>query len=337
MNQDRRLAVVTGASSGVGRATVIELARSGFNVALLARESSRLLDAQREAESLGVSALALPVDVADADQVEQAAVQVERELGEIDVWVNNAMTTIFAPFHEVTPDEFRRATEVTYLGTVFGTMSALRRMRARNAGTIVQVGSALAYRAIPLQSAYCGAKHAIRGFTDSIRCELLHDQRDVHITMVQLPALNTPQFNWCRSRLPNHPQPVPPIFQPEVAARAIVWAAQHRKREVIVGRTSWITIWGNKFLPSVGDHYLAANGYQGQQTDMPVPSDRPNNLFEPVEADYGAHGIFDERAEATSWQFELEKRGGAKMAAAGLVAGGLIGLWLSTIGTGRNA
>jgi NAD(P)-dependent dehydrogenase (short-subunit alcohol dehydrogenase family) len=242
--------VITGASAGVGRATVRAFAREGAHIGLIARASEGLENACREVELAGGRAVAVPTDVADPDQVEAAAERIERELGPIDVWVNDAMTTIFARFVDISAAEFKRATEVTYLGAVYGTMSALRRMWPRNRGTIVQVGSALAYRSIPLQAPYCGAKHAIAGFTDSIRCEIFHERRDIHITMVQLPAMNTPQFNWCRTKLPRHPQPVPPIFEPEVASEAIVWAARHRRREVYVGGPTVQAIWANKFSVS---------------------------------------------------------------------------------------
>jgi NAD(P)-dependent dehydrogenase (short-subunit alcohol dehydrogenase family) len=240
--------------------------------------------------------------VASAKQVDDAAERIEQELGSIDIWVNNAMTTIFAPFTEITPDEFERATQVTYLGQVYGTMAALKRMKPRDRGTIVQVGSALAYRSIPLQSAYCGAKHAIIGFTDSIRPELIHDGSNVHITVVQLPAMNTPQFSWCRSRLPRHPQPVPPIFQPEVGARAIVWAASHQRRGIYVGWPTVKAIYGQELAPSYADRYLAEHGYDGQQTSKPVSPERPDNLFQPVPGAYSAHGIFDDRAHSFSLQ-----------------------------------
>jgi NADP-dependent 3-hydroxy acid dehydrogenase YdfG len=319
--------VITGASAGVGRATVREFAKQGASIGLLARESGGLYQAQDEVERERCKAIAIPTDVADAAAVEAAAERIERELGPIDIWVNNAMTTIFAPLHKIAPDEFRRATEVTYLGTVYGTLAALRRMRPRNRGTIVQVGSALAYRSIPLQSPYCGAKHAIRGFIDSLRCELLHDNINIHLTMVQLPAVNTTQFNWCRSRLPNHPQPVPPIFEPEVAARAIVWASRHRRRELIVGRSSWEAIWANKFFPGLLDRFLARNGYESQQTDEPVSPDRPDNLFHSVKNGHAAHGIFDGRAAARSWQLWCTTHRGwlwGAAALAGLAAGALL-------------
>ncbi len=300
-----KVVVVTGASAGVGRAVVAEFARQGAHIGLIARGRERLEAAKREVEELGGKALVLPADVADAKQVEEAAERTEQELGPIDIWVNDAMTTIFAPFLEITPDEFKRATEVTYLGQVYGTMAALKRMHARNRGTIVQVGSALAYRSIPLQSPYCGAKHAIVGFTDSIRSELIHDGSDVHITAVMLPAMNTPQFSWCRTRLPRHPQPVPPIFQPEVAARAIVWAASHKRREVYVGWPTVEAIYGQEVAPSFADHYLARHAFNGQQTSEPVSPNRPDNLFEPVEGEYAAHGIFDDRASQFSVQSSL--------------------------------
>jgi NAD(P)-dependent dehydrogenase (short-subunit alcohol dehydrogenase family) len=297
-----KVVVVTGASAGVGRAVVAEFARQGAHIGLIARGRERLEATKREVEELGGKAIMLPADVADAQQVEAAAERVENELGPIDIWVNDAMTTIFAPFLEITPEEFKRATEVTYLGQVYGTMAALKRMHPRNRGSIVQVGSALAYRSIPLQSPYCGAKHAMVGFTDSIRSELIHSRSAVHITAVMLPAMNTPQFSWCRTRLPRHPQPVPPIFQPEVAARAIVWAASHKRREVYVGWPTVEAIYGQEIAPSFADRYLAKNCYDGQQTSQPVSPDRPDNLFEPVAGDYAAHGIFDNRAKSFSVQ-----------------------------------
>jgi short-subunit dehydrogenase len=248
----------------------------------LARSEDGLNAACAEVESLGGRALAIPTDVADADQVEAAARRAEDELGPIDVWVNDAMTTVFSPFKQLTAQEYRRATEVTYLGYVWGTMAALKRMLPRDRGTIVQVGSALAYRAIPLQAPYCGAKFAIRGFNDSIRTELIHDKSNVHIAMVQLPAVNTPQFNWCKTRLPNHPQPVPPIYQPEVPAEAIVWAAEHRRREVWLGRSTIKAIVQNELVPGFADWYLGRTGFKSQQTSDPVAPERPSNLFAPV-------------------------------------------------------
>lgn len=316
--------VITGASAGVGRATARAFALRGFRVGLLARGRDGLEGARADVETLGSKALALPVDVSHAEEVEAAAEAVERELGPIGIWVNNAMTTVFSPFREITPEEFKRATDVTYLGAVYGTMAALKRMLPRNHGSIVQVGSALSYRSIPLQAPYCGAKHAIRGFTDSIRSELLHDRSKVHITMVQMPALNTPQFNWCKTRLPRHPQPVPPIFQPEVAAGAIVWAARHRRREVYVGGSTLKAIFGNKIAPGLLDHYLARTCYQAQQTDDPVSPNRPNNLFEPVPGDHGAHGIFDASAHTESTQlWETTHRSWLALAGLGIVLGWL--------------
>ena len=293
--------MVTGASAGVGRATAREFGRRGYRVALLARGTDGLHAAESEIASDGSMALAITTDVSDPAQVEEAAERTEAELGPIEAWVNDAMATIFSPFWEVEPDEYRRSTEVTYLGAVWGTRAALRRMRTRNRGVIVQVGSALAYRGIPLQSAYCGAKHAIKGFTESVRCELLHEQSGVKIAMVQLPALNTPQFEVGRTRLPRHPQPVPPIYQPEVAARAIVWSAEHPRRELYVGAPTWKTIWGNKVAPGFADRFLARNGFDSQQTDERIdPRARRDNLFEPVPGDHGAHGRFDSQSRRHS-------------------------------------
>jgi short-subunit dehydrogenase len=318
-----RVVVVTGASAGVGRATVRAFAKEGAKVGLIARDTEGLHVAAREVEELGGKSLAAPADVADADQVENAAERIQRELGPIDVWVNNAMTTVFAPVAETTAAEFKRATEVTYLGTVYGTMAALRRMLPRNAGNIIQVGSALAYRSIPLQAAYCGAKHAIAGFTDSLRSELIHDGKTIHLTMVQLPAMNTPQFTWCRTKMPNHPQPVPPIFQPEVAAERIVWASHRKRREVFVGAPTVIAIEANKVAPGLGDRYLGRTGFDSQQTQEPVPKDRPDNLFEPLPGDFGAHGVFGSLAHeeaATTW---LAKHKGTTALAGAAVFGAL--------------
>jgi NAD(P)-dependent dehydrogenase (short-subunit alcohol dehydrogenase family) len=280
-------------------------------------------------EERGGVALTLPVDVADAAQVEAAAAAVEERFGRIDVWVNNAMATVFAPALEMTTEEFTRATEVTYFGTVHGTMAALRRMVPRDHGAVVQVGSALAYRAIPLQSAYCGSKFAIRGFTDSVRTELLHRRSKVWISMVQLPAVNTPQFNWCRTRLPNHPQPVPPIFEPEVPARAVVWASHHRRREVTVGGSAVKAILAQKLAPRLADMYLARTGFDSQQIQgMPVNGDRPDNLFEPVPDQAATHGMFDDRATDRSGQLWLTTHRGivaGAAGAAGLAAAAIFG------------
>jgi short-subunit dehydrogenase len=295
--------VITGASAGVGRAIAHEFAKRGAHVGLLARGKDGLDDAAREVEALGGRALAIPTDVADHVEVEAAAVAVEECFGDIDVWVNDAMATVFARFLDTEPEEFKRATEVTYLGAVYGTMAALKRMTARDRGKIVQVGSALAYRAIPLQAAYCGAKFGIRGFTDSIRTELLHEGSKVQITMVQLPGLNTTQFNWCRSKLPKHPMPVPPIYQPEVAARAVYWAAHHRRRELWVGYSAVEAILGNKVAPSFADWYLARTGFKGQQIeDTPIDGERIGNLFEPVAGEAATHGMFDAQAKTRSPQ-----------------------------------
>jgi NAD(P)-dependent dehydrogenase (short-subunit alcohol dehydrogenase family) len=297
--------VVTGASGGIGRATAVAFAARGAKVALLARGEAGLQAAVKEIEAAGGTALALLVDVADYARVEQAASRVEEELGPIDVWVNVAFTSVFAPFTQIDPREYKRATEVTYLGYVYGTRAALDRMKPRDKGAIVQVGSALAYRGIPLQSVYCGAKHAIQGFHDSLRCELLHDRSKVHVTMVQMPAVNTPQFSWVLSRLPKRPQPVPPIFQPEVAADAVLYAADHpRRREYWVGAPTAATLIANKIAPGVLDHYLARTGYRSQQTDQRRDPDQPVNLWEPVDGghDFGAHGAFDERSSARSYQ-----------------------------------
>jgi NAD(P)-dependent dehydrogenase (short-subunit alcohol dehydrogenase family) len=325
--EEPRVVVVTGGTAGVGRAAVRAFAERGDDVAILARGVDGLEAARAEVEARGRRALAIAVDVADYDQVEAAARRVEEELGPIDVWVNNAMTTVFAPLWEITPEEYERATRVTYLGSVWGTMVALSRFRERNRGVLVQVGSALAYRAIPLQAPYCGAKHAVRGMIDALRSELIHEGLDgIHVTMVHLPGLNTPQFELCRSRLPNHPQPVPPIYQPEVAADAIVWASVHRRREVMVGVPTVKTVWGQKIAPRFMDRYLASKAWEGQQTADPVPSDRPDNLFEPVAGDHGAHGLFDPGAREASVQLALSKRrrwwaAGAALALAGVAVG----------------
>jgi NADP-dependent 3-hydroxy acid dehydrogenase YdfG len=303
--------VVTGASAGVGRATARAFAARGASVAMLARGSDGLDAAAKDVDAAGGRALALTTDVADADAVEDAGARVESELGPIDVWVNNAMVSVFAPVAELTADEVRRVTDVTYLGCVHGTLTSLRRMRARDRGTIVQVGSALAHRAIPLQAAYCGAKHAIAGFSESLRCELLHDRSGVRVTQVQLPAVNTPQFDWVRTRLPGRPRPVPPIFQPEVAARAVVWASEHAPRELKVGWPTVQAIYGNRVAPGLLDRYLAATGYESQQSNEPVDPDRIDNLFGPRAGDHGAHGRFDRDARATSWQLTARLAAGS--------------------------
>ena len=313
-----KVVVVTGGSAGVGRTVAEAFAQEGAKVAVLAQDPERLDKTVRELEGLGTRAMSVPVDVADAQQVDNAAQRVEEQLGPIDVWVNDAMTTVFASFKSMTAEEFRRVTEVTYLGFVYGTMAALKRMLPRDRGVIVQVGSALSDRSIPLQSAYCGAKHAIRGFTDSIRCELIHDNSNVHITMVQLPGMNTPQFDWCKSLMPRRAQPVPPIYQPEIAARAIVYAATHRHRELYVGWPTVEAMWGNKFIAGWLDRYLARTNYQAQQTGEPEDPSRPNNLREPVKGNYGAHGRFDNRAKTQSVQLWAAEHIGWYRGVAGL-------------------
>jgi short-subunit dehydrogenase len=317
--------VVTGASAGVGRATARAFGARGASVGLIARGRDGLEAARREIEAAGGRALVLPVDVADAAQVEAAADRVEAAFGPIDVWVNDAMLTVFGPVHAISAAEFRRVTEVTYLGTVHGTMAALKRMRPRNRGAIVQVGSALAYRSIPLQAPYCGAKSAIRGFTDALRCELLHDGSAVHLTMVQLSAFNTPQFDWARNHMDREPQPLPPIFQPEVAADAIVWAAHHRRREVWVGWPAVKAILGNRVMPGVLDRMMARSAYAGQLSGRPMSPGRPDNLWQAVPGDHGARGRFSERARAHSWQFWLTSHAApvAGASAAALLIGAL--------------
>jgi len=296
--------VITGASAGLGRAAAREFGKHGAKVGLISRGVDGLEAAKREIESAGGNAMVLPLDVADASAIENAAAAVEKEFGPIDIWVNNAMASVFSPVKEMQPEEYKRVTEVTYLGVVYGTLAALKRMLPRDRGTIVQVGSALVYRSIPLQSAYCAAKHAIAGFTDSLRCELIHDKSNVRVTMVQMPALNTPQFGWVKSRLKHKAQPVPPIFQPEVGARAIYWAAHHSRREIYAGWPTVEAIVGNKLAPGLLDHYLGKTGFDSQQTSEPEDPNRPNNLWEPVMGDHGAHGAFGDRARATSLELK---------------------------------
>jgi NAD(P)-dependent dehydrogenase (short-subunit alcohol dehydrogenase family) len=302
---DREVVAITGASAGIGRATAIAYARRGFRVALLARGREGLEGARRDVVEAGGEALVLPTDVADHGQVEAAAEHIEQEWGRIDVWINNAMATIFCDVLHISPEDFKRATEVTYLGAVYGTLAALKRMNQRNRGVIVQVGSALAYRSIPLQAPYCGAKSALRGFTDSLRSELIHDGSDVHLTMVHLSAFNTPQFEWGRTCFTRQPQPVGKIFQPEVAAEAIYWASRHRRRELWVGFPAVQAILGTRLVPGVLDRLLAHTAYEGQQTDEPVSPHRQDNLYRPVPKDHGAHGRFDARATGRSTQLLL--------------------------------
>jgi len=320
--------VITGGTAGIGRATARRFARDGARIALLARDSDRLEATRKELDEMGATVLALPTDVADPDRVEAAAQAVEEGLGEIDIWINDAMVTIYAEFLDIDPEEFRRATEVTYLGTVWGTRAALQRMVPRDRGTVVQVGSAMAYRSIPLQSPYCGAKHAIKGLTESVLTELKHRGSNVHITMVQLPGLNTPQFTWGRTKLDKQTMPVPPIYQPEVAADAIHWAAHHRRRQVYVGVSTVYTILGERFAPWLADLYLARTAYSGQQTDHPLDPEGHDNLFEPESGDRGAHGPFDDRAHAHSPQLWLTKRRGPVAVAAAAVSVAAIGVLL---------
>lgn len=328
--------VVTGASAGLGRAIIQRFARDGAHIGLLARGRDGLEGARKDVEELGGKALVLPTDVADAEAVERAAEAIEREFGPIDIWINNAMVSVFSPVKEMKPEEYRRVTGVTYLGYVYGTLAALKRMLPRDRGVIVQVGSALAYRGIPLQSAYCGAKHAIQGFMDSLRAELLHDKSNVRVTMVKMPAMNTPQFDWVKSRLPNKPLPVPPIFQPELGAEAVHFVAHNERREMYVGIPTVKAIVGDKIAPGYADHYLARNGYESQQTDEPDDPNRPDNLWEPVAGDHGAHGPYDDRS--SDWSAQLwatENRNWLMMAGAG-VAGFALGLTLDLNGGGRR-
>lgn len=319
--------VVTGASAGVGRATVRKFAEDGARIGLIGRGRPGLEHAKREVEERGGEALVLPCDVADPAAVDAAASAVEEAFGPIDVWVNDAMVTLYAEFTDIEPEEFERASHVTYFGTVWGTRAALKRMLPRDRGSIVQVSSALAYRGIPLQSAYCGAKHAIKGFTESVITELLHNGSNVHIGMVQLPGLNTPQFTWGRTKLPKQTQPVPPIYQPEVAADAIHFCAYNRRREMYIGYPTVKTIVGEKLAPWLVDRYLARNGYDAQQTDEPLDPEGHDNLFEPVEEDRGAHGPFDDRARSSSVQYLFAKhRGLVMLAGLGLAAAAAAGV-----------
>ncbi|HEV7656818.1 MAG TPA: SDR family oxidoreductase [Mycobacteriales bacterium] len=318
--------VITGASGGIGRATARLYGRRGAKVALLARGEDGLRGAAEDVETAGGTALPISVDVADHARVDQVASRVEDELGPIDVWINDAFTSVFAPFAEIEPEEFARVTEVSYLGFVYGTKAALKRMLPRDRGTIVQVGSTLAYRGIPLQTAYCGAKHAIQGFHEALRCELLHDHSNVHVTMVQMPAVNTPQFDWVLSRLPRHAQPVPPIYQPGVAARAVVHAADHpRRREYWVGASTAATLAANAIAPGLLDRYLARSGYSSQQTGQRRDPDQPANLWHAADSgsghDFGAHGDFDDRSHPRSAQAWASQHHGLLGAAAASAAG----------------
>jgi NAD(P)-dependent dehydrogenase (short-subunit alcohol dehydrogenase family) len=326
--------VITGASAGIGRATARRFARDGARIGLLARGMEGLEGARRDVEILGGEALPIQTDVSSAEQIESAASVIEDRFGPIDIWINNAMISVFSPVKEMQPEEYQRVTEVTYLGYVYGTLSALRRMSPRDHGTIVQVGSALAFRGIPLQSAYCGAKHAVQGFTESVRTELLHDRSNVWVTMVHLPATNTPQFNWVKTRLPRKPQPYPPVFQPEVPAAAIYYAAHHRRREMFVGWPTLKTVIGNRLAPGYVDRVLANTGYEGQQYDGYVEPDRQNNLWQPISHDFGAHGDFDQQAKSSSWLLWMDMH--QRIIAMGLSTISVLALLLSrTISKGN--
>ena len=318
-----KVAVITGAGAGVGRATVEEFAKAGYDVALLSRDPDRLERAAYEARRHGVRALPIPTDVADYEAVAAAGDRVERDLGPIDVWVNVAFATVFAPVAKLTAAEALRATQVTYLGQVHGMMVALKHMTPRNRGTIVNTGSALAYRSVPLQAIYCGAKSAIRGFTDSLRSELIHDKLDIHLTVVDLPAVNTPQFDWAVNKMGFKARPVAPIFEPEVPARALLFAATHRRREIWLGWPTVKAIWANRIAPGFADRYLAATGYSGQITDTPLRKDAPGNLFEPVKGDYGARGRFSTTSRDASVEMFTDRHRDAIYAGLGL-AGGLV-------------
>lgn len=319
---EREVVVVTGASAGVGRSVVRAFAKRKAAIGLIARGLDGLHGAAREVEAAGGKALILPTDVADAQAVEKAAATVEQELGPIDIWVNNAMVSVFSPALEMTANDYRRVTEVTYLGYVYGTLAALRRMAKRDQGVIVQVGSALAYRGIPLQSAYCAAKHAVQGFNDSLRCELIYDESQVRITEVHLPAMDTPQFDWSKSRMPRQAQPVPPIYDPDIAAEGIYWAAHNEQRELYIGYPTTMAIIGNKLAPSLGDWYLGKHGVDSQMTDEPADPNRPNNLYEPLPGDHGAHGRFGDRSIKFSWQLWASKHR-RELALAGVAAAGI--------------
>jgi NAD(P)-dependent dehydrogenase (short-subunit alcohol dehydrogenase family) len=324
MSEQTQTVVITGASGGIGRAVARAYGARANTVALLARGETGLRAAADDVEAAGGKALVLPTDVADPVAVHAAAQHVEDDLGPIDVWVNVAFTSVFAPFDQISPEEYRRVTEVSYLGYVYATMAALKHMKPRNRGTIVQVGSALAYRGIPLQTAYCGAKHAIQGFNEALRCELLHEKSGVHVTMVQMPAVNTPQFSWVLSRLPRHAQPVPPIYEPELAARGVLYAADHpRRREYWVGASTAATLAANAIAPGLLDRYLARTGFKSQQTDQPQSPDAPANLWEPADGrdghDFGAHGIFDDKAHNHDPQLWASQHHGV-LAAAGIAA-----------------
>jgi NAD(P)-dependent dehydrogenase (short-subunit alcohol dehydrogenase family) len=333
MNVVPRTVVVTGASGGIGRASAIAFGARGDTVVLVARGEKGLAGAAEQVEQAGGTAHVMPADVADPDQVFAVAERVEAEIGPIDVWVNVAFTSVFSPFDQIKPEEYRRVTEVSYLGYVYATMAALKYMKPRDRGTIVQVGSALAYRGIPLQSAYCGAKHAIQGFHEALRCELLHDKSNVHVTMVQMPAVNTPQFSWVLSRLPHHAQPVPPIYQPEFAARGVLFAADHpKRREYWVGTSTVGTLAANAIAPGLLDRYLGRTGFQSQQTQQRQDPDAPVNLWQPADGedgrDFGSHGIFDQKShnhDPQLWASHHHRVLGASVAAVVTGAAALLG------------
>lgn len=325
--------VITGASAGNGRGIVRAFAKRGAHIGLLARGQAGLEGAKRDVEALGGKAIIIPTDVSDPDQVERAADLVEQTFGPIDIWVNDAMTSVFSPAKEMKPEEYKRVTEVTYLGYVYGTLAALHRMLPRDRGRIIQVGSDVAYRGIPLQTAYSGCKHAIQGFTEALRCELIHDKSNVKISMVQLPGCNTPQFVWCKSRLPNMPQPVPPIYDPDVVGEAVTYIADHYRRELYVGWITFVIITGNKFFPALGDWYLGKTGYKSQQTNQPANPNRPNDLWEPVDKDkdYGARGVFSDRAISRSPQVWADTHLGlvalALTSIVGMIGAGVALVW----------
>ncbi len=324
MKLSEQVVVITGASAGVGRAIAHAFAKKGCKIGLIARSREALFDVKREVEKLGGEGLVLTLDVADAEAVEDAAIQIENQFGPIDIWINNAMNSVFSPVKEMKPEEFKRVTEVTYLGYVYGTLAALKRMDLRDKGKIIFVGSALAYRGIPLQSAYCASKHAIQGFFDSLRSELIHDKSNIQVTMVQLPAMNTPQFGWVKSRLPNKPRPMGKIYAPELAADAMVYAAEHDHREIYVGSPTVQAIVGDKILPALGDYYLGKTGYEGQQTDEPVDPDRKNNLWETVEGQHSIHGEFSKNSHRHSIQYWLSTNKALSLAVFSVVAGAAI-------------
>jgi NAD(P)-dependent dehydrogenase (short-subunit alcohol dehydrogenase family) len=320
MAKGRETVVITGASGGVGRATARRFAADGARIGLIARGRRGLEATAREVEQAGGEAMVLPLDVSDHEAVESAAAQVEERFGPIDVWVNDAMVTVYAEFLDIEPEEYQRATEVTYLGMVWGTRAALKRMVPRDRGSIVQVCSAMSYRGIPLQSPYCGAKAACKGFTESVLTELIHHKSNVRVSMIQLPGLNTPQFTWGRTKLPKQTMPVPPIYQPEIAADAVHHAAHHKRRQIYVGYPVVMNIFGERMAPWILDRYLAKIGYKKQMTDQPLDPVGHDNLFEPVDEDRGAHGPFDDQAHSFSPQYELAKRRGLVLAGVGAAA-----------------